>query len=268
ILPPALAAALVRRAPVALLLMPFTRLKRPLFAFFSLTILAFIVWHLAPLIQIFAGPVIFKRMFSYQLPGLLSVLLYAWGVFLAVLLVWTSVRAWHDESLGFHERTLLLWPAAFAAVFILFRHTSSLRYYSLPALLCTVALAVLLPKIAAADRRGVYRCALAALFVTQAFLLPELAAPQDRRPLNFHVGWRKENSKDFARKEGLFAAYAASGACQVAHAERSFTAIPLYFHRAEAGEAPCDPALAFDSDQCPECASAPFYRWSIVPAPK
>jgi len=82
------------------------------------------------------------------------------------------------------------------------------------------------------------------------------------------VGWRKENSKDFARKEGLFSAFDGSGACQVAHAERSFTAIPLYFHRAGTPGAACDPALAFDSDQCPDCPAPPYYRWSVVPAAK
>ena len=38
----------------------------------------------------------------------------------------------------------------------------------------------------------------------------------------------------------------------------------LFFHRAEK-PADCDPKLVFDSDQCPECPSAPFYRWTVVP---
>lgn len=268
VLLPVSAAAAVRRAPDAWLLWPFTRARRELSILFALTITAFVVWHLAPLVQVFAGPVVFKRLFSLALPAPLTFLFHVWGLFLAGLLVWSSVRAWHDKNIGFHERTLLLWPAAFAAVFILFRHTSSLRYYSLPALLSTLALAVVLPRLARADKAGVYRCALAAAFATQVFLLCELAAPGDRRPLNFRVGWRKENSKDFARKEGLFAAFDASGACTVAHAERSFTAIPLFFYRAGTPAARCDGALAFDADQCPECAAPPFYRWAAVPAAK
>ncbi len=268
VLLPLLAAAAVQRAPDEVLLEIFTRVRRPLFLLFGLTISAFIVWHLVPLIQIFAGPVVFERLFSYQLPGLVNALFYAWGFFLAGLLAWNCTRAWHDKSMDFHERTVLLWPAAFAAVFILFRHTSSLRYYSLPALLSALALSAALPRLARADKRFVYRCAIAAAFATQVFLLREFTSPGDRRPLNFHVGWRKENSKDFSRKEGLFAAFDAAGACSVAHPERSFTAIPLFFHHAGSPAARCDGALAFDSEQCPECGAAPYYRWSVVPAAK
>ncbi len=266
ILLPAAAAAAVWRAPSGFLLMPFMgRSRRPLAVLLGLTIAAFAGWHLLPMVQVFAGPVVFKRLFSLDLHAALDAPLLAWGLFLTVLLAWNSARAWHDESIGFHERTLLLWPAAFAAVFIVFRHTSSLRYYSLPALLGTVALAAALPRLARADKRFVYLCALAAALTTQALLLREIAAPADRPPLKFRVGWRKENSKDFARKEGLFAAFDASGACSVAHAERSFTAIPLFFYGAGRKAPACDPALAFDSDQCPECASSPFYRWTVVP---
>ncbi len=268
ILLPILAAATIRRVPDETLLLPFTRARRPLFLLFGLTITAFIVWHLVPLIQIFAGPIVFKRLFAYRFSGVLSAPLHAWGLFLAALLAWNCVRAWHEKNLDFHERTVLLWPAAFATVFILFRHTSSLRYYSLPALLSTLALSTALPRLARADKRFVYRCAIAVAFATQVFLLREFASTGDRRPLNFRIGWRKENSKDFSRKEGLFAAFDGAGACSVAHPERSFTAIPLLFHHASLPAAPCNGALAFDSEQCPECGVAPYYRWSVVPAAK
>jgi len=268
LLAPLLAAAAVRLSPPRLLLLPFQRGRRALEILCGLTLTAFAGWHLIPLIQVLAGPIVFKRLFSLQLPFMLSAVLHLWGLFLSGLLAWSAVRAWHDERLGFHERTILLWPAAFAAVFIFFRHTSSLRYYSLPFTLAALALAAALPRLADRDRRGVYACALAMALVTQGLLAREIAAPQDRPPLKFRVGWRKENSNDFARKEGLFAAFEASRACEIAHAERSFTAIPLYFYRAASSNPPCDPALAFDSDQCPKCPAAPFYRWTTVPTTK
>ena len=265
VLLPAAAAFAIRRLPDGVLLFPFARARRELFWVFSLTLAAFGVWHIVPLVQVFSGPVVFKRLFSYDMPGVLAVLLHAWGLFLVVVLLWSSVRAWHEKSLSFHERTVILWPAAFAVVFILIRHTSSLRYYSLPAILSTLALAVFLPRLASADKRCVYRCAVAAAFVTQALLLRELSVPGDRRPMDFHVGWRKENSKDFSRKEGLFAAFDDSRACAIAHEERSFTAIPLYFHRLASPSTGCVAGRAFDSDQCPECAASPYYRWSVTP---
>ncbi|MBI2789095.1 MAG: hypothetical protein HYX59_10475 [Elusimicrobia bacterium] len=268
VLLPALAAEGTRRAPRELLLAPFTRFRRPFTGLLVLTVIAFAGWHVLPMIQVFAGPVVFKRLFALALPWPLSVLLHAWGVFLTGLAAWSCVRAWHDERLGFHERTVLLWPAAFAAVFIFFRHTSSLRYYSLPALLGTVALAAALPRLARRDKGFILACAAGAAVATQAYLLRELAAPAERPPLDFRVGWRKENSKDFARKEALFAAFDASRACGVAHAERSFTAIPLFFYRAGHPPQGCDAALAFDSDQCPACPAPPYYRWSVVPVAK
>lgn len=265
ILVPVAAAAAARLIPVESLL---RRGRRGLTIFFGLGLAAFAVWHLAPMVQILAGPVVFKRLFSYAPPLALSAPLLAWGAFLAGVLAWSAARAWHDESLGFHERTILLWPAAFAAIFILMRHTSSLRYYSLPALLGTLALAAALPRLAREDKRAVYRCALAAAFVTQALLLRELSTPGDRRPLDFRVGWRRENSKDFARKDALFSAFDASGACGISHPENSFVAVPLFFHRSAVPAPGCDSALAFDADQCPGCAAAPYYRWAAVPAAK
>ncbi len=262
---PLLAAAASWRLPAALFLRV---LRKELLGIFALTVLAFFVWHVVPLVQIFAGPVVFKRLFALVLPLPLSLLLHVWGLFLVGILIWQAVRAWHGEKMTFHERTLLLWPVAFAAVFIVFRHTSSLRYYNLPWMICAAALAAGLPRLAAVDKKAVYLCAALVALLTQSALWREIKAPADRAPLSFRVGWRKENSKDFSRKEGLFAAFDASGACQIGHSERSFSAIPLYFHRNEKPKPNCDPKLIFDADQCPECAAPPYYRWAIVPAAK
>lgn len=262
---PAAAAAAARLVPLEAVL---RKARLPLTVFLALTTAAFIGWHLIPMVQIFAGPVVFKRLFSYAPPFLLSAPLHAWGLFLAGLLAWNAARAWHDGRMSFHERTVLLWPAAYASIFILMRHTSSLRYYSLPFLVAAVALAAALPRLAAADKRAVYGCALAAAVVAQGLLMRELVRPADRRPLDFRVGWRRENSKDFARKEALFAAFDESRACGVAHPERSFTALPLFFHRYAEPLRSCDSGLAFDADQAPDAPSAPYYRWAVLPAAK
>jgi|CXWL01.1.fsa_nt_gi hypothetical protein len=265
---PTLAAAAAWRLPFTLLLGFVTQFRRELTMFFGLTVLAFFIWHVAPLVQIFAGPVVFKRMFALTLPLPLSFLLHVWGLFLVAVLIWQAVRAWHGEKMTFHERTLLLWPAAFSAVFIVFRHTSSLRYYNLPWMICAPALAASLPRLARVDKKAIYLCAGFVALITQGLLWREIIAPAERTPLKFRVGWRKENSYDFARKEGLFAAFDASNACQIGHSERSFSAIPLFFHRYEKPLPNCDPKLIFDADQCPQCAQPPYYRWTIVPAAK
>ncbi len=262
---PAAAAAAAHALPARLLKRPFELAPRALGGLLGASLLAFAVWHLAPMAQILAGPVVFQRLFSLRLPLPASLPLHAWGLSLCALLAWTTVRAWHDRRLSFHERTLRLWPAAYAAVFIAFRHTSSLRYYSLSLLLWLPALAAALAALPRPDKRKAYAFAAAVLLTTQGLLWRELASPGDRAPLSFRVGWRREDSGDFSRKEGLFAAYDRSRACHILHAERSFTAIPLFFHQRAAG-GDCDSRVGFDAEQCPDCAAPPYYRWSVVPA--
>jgi hypothetical protein len=248
---------------VGLLARPATRLwaKRAL----ALGLAAFFIWHAVPLWQIFAGPVVWKRMFSWAAPWWLALPLDLWSTLLFGLLAWRATRAWHGrEAMTPHERTLALWPAAYAAIFILFRNTSSLRYYLPVTVVCLPALAAGLARLPRPDRKVAVAFAIIAVAATQGFFWREFASPRDRLPLVFKIGWHKENSRDFARKEALFSAFDASGACVIGHQERSFTAIPLDFHREETGRIACDPAKTFDSDQCPDCAAPPFYRWTIV----
>ncbi|MFI5360500.1 MAG: hypothetical protein ACHQ49_00910 [Elusimicrobiota bacterium] len=226
---------------------------------------AFLVWHAPPLSEALAGPVVWKRVLSWSAPWWLALPLGVWSAFLLGLLAWRAARAWHGvERMTPYERTLALWPAAYAGIFILFRNTSSLRYYSLAQFLCLASLAAALPRLPRPDRRAAAVFAALAVAAAQGVFWSELAAPRDRRPLNFKVGWHAENSRDFARKDALFAAFDASGACVAAHQERSFVALPLTFHRGETGPLPCDPALGFDADQCPDCSAPPFYRWAVV----
>ena len=231
----------------------------------ALGLAAFFIWHAVPLWQVFAGPVVWKRMFSWSAPWWLALPLDLWSTLLLGLLAWSAARAWHGrEALTPHERTLALWPAAYAAIFILFRNTSSLRYYLPVQFLCLASLAAALPRLPRPDRKAAAVLAAIAVAATQGFFWRELASPRDRRPLVFKIGWHAENSRDFARKDALYSAFDSSGACVIAHQERSFVAIPLDFHREATGPLACDPAKAFDADQCFDCATPPFYRWTIV----
>jgi hypothetical protein len=234
----------------------------------GLGVLAFTVWHGAPIFQLFAETVVMRRIFSWNAPLLLAAPLWLWSFFLLLTAAWSAFRAWHDRgSLSAHERTLLLWPAAYAAIFILFRNTSSLRYYSPIQFITLASLAAALPRLPRVDRKLAGALAAVAVVSTQYVFWRELRAPEDRAPQYFRIGWHRENSEDFARKDALFAAFDASGACEIAHQERSFTAIPLDFHRASRPKANCDPAVSFDADTCPGCAAPPFYRWSLVKGP-
>lgn len=266
VLAPSAAAFAVSLVPDSWLLEPWRRLRRPLEWVLGLSVLLFVVWHVPPLVEAFAGPVVFRRVFSMALPLPLSALLHLWGLLLAALVVWHAAGARTRKDLGVHERTLLLWPAALAAVFVLFRHTSSLRYYSIPSSVWLLSLSALAPRLPALDRRKLLPAALAFAAFSQLVVWRELASPADRRPLHFKVGWRRESSWDFARKDALFAAFDASGACRIGHMERSFVAVPLQFW-STTRTVPCDAAKVFDADQCPECERPPYYRWSVAAAP-
>lgn len=251
------------RPLVALLSRPQVRLwgQRLL----GLGLLASLVWHVPPLWEALAGPVLWKRMVSWQAPWWLSLALHLWSLFLLAAILWRTVRAWNGhESLSEHERTIALWPAAYLSVFGIFRNTSSLRYYSPVQFLGLAALACALARLPKDDRRPVALAAVFALIASQAVFWRELSSVPNRRPLQFRVGWRAENSWDFARKEALFTAFDDSKACAIGHMERSFVAIPLAFHRAATPQATCDSRLVFDADHCRDCKTAPFHRWSTL----
>lgn len=222
------------------------------------------LWHLPPLAQIVAGPVVWKRVLSWDAPWWVDAPLLLWSAFLVALVAWRAVRAWHArEPLSELERLLALWPVAYLAIFLLFRHTSSLRYYSIMHWLFLPAAALGLSRLPAADKRWAAVAAVSIALLNQGVLWREIASPADRRPLEFRVGWRRESSRDFSRKDELFAAFDRSGACRIAHMERSFVSLPVYVHRRFAGDPACDPALSFDADFCRDCVDPPWYRWKV-----
>ncbi|HAZ08622.1 MAG TPA: hypothetical protein DCZ01_08910 [Elusimicrobia bacterium] len=229
----------------------------------GLGLFASLVWHVPPLWEALAGPVVWKRVFSWDAPWWLDLPLYLWSAFLLALVAWSAVRAWVREGLSPQERTLALWPIAHLAVFSLFRHTSSLRHYSIIHFLTILSLPSALSRLPKPDRRPATAMAAFALLCSQAVFWRNWASAMDRRPLQFHVGWRAENSWDFARKEALFAAYDSSGACDFIQGN-SFTDLPLIFHRNSRQGRACDPRKLFTSDYCRGCGRPPFHRWGVV----
>lgn len=237
-------------------------LRKALLAASGLGVLAFLIWHGVPLWQALSGPLVWRRVFSWTAPWALSAPLRAFGAFLFGLIAWRAVRAWHGRD----ERLTALWPAAYAALFIFFRNTSSLRYYSIAHFLALASLAAGFARLPRADKRGAALALGLVLFASQGVLWREISAPTDRKPQDFRIGFHMENSRDFSNKDALFAAFDASGACGVAHQERSFIAVPLIFHRSVTGPLVCDAAKSFDAETCGDCAGTPFYRWSTVSA--
>lgn len=217
-------------------------------------VLAFAAWHGLAFLQALAGPVVWKRVMGWDGPVWYDALLYLWAAFLLGVLVWRGARAWNRK-----DDALALWPFAYMCVFLPFRHTSSLRYYSLVHFISLLALADGLARMPKEDRRGLFAAGALAALLVQVPLWRELRSPSDRRPLEFRVGWRLENGWDFARKEALFAAWDASGACRMAQ-KNSFVDLPLFFHR-ESHPAECGPG-EFAADYRRE-GGPPWHQWSV-----
>lgn len=219
---------------------------------------AFAAWHGLAFLQVLAGPVVWKRVMGWDAPFWYDAPLYAWAVFLAGLLAWRGYGAWHRRG---PDDALALWPFAYMCVFLLFRHTSSLRYYSLVHFISLLALADGLARMPKEDRLGLSAAAALAALLVQVPLWSELHSPSDRRPLEFRAGWRLENGWDFARKEALFAAWDASGACRMAQ-KNSFVDLPLFFHRETTGPLPCPSDPVFAADYRRE-GGPPWHQWSV-----
>lgn len=217
---------------------------------------AFAAWHGLAFLQVLSGPVVWKRVISWDAPWWYDAPLYAWGLFLTGVLVWRGARAWHRK-----DDALALWPFAYMAVFLLFRHTSSLRYYSPLHFICLLALADGLSRHT--DERVLRKAALAVALLVQVPLWRELVAPADRAPLTFRSGWRLENSWDFARKDALFAAYDASDKCVLVQGN-SFVDLPLFFHRETTGSLPCEPGT-FGADYRKDGNGPPWHAWTVTP---
>ncbi|NNN04965.1 MAG: hypothetical protein HKL90_03600 [Elusimicrobia bacterium] len=228
---------------------------------FALGLVAFAVWHGVPLWQVLSGPTLWKRTFSWDAPAFLDAPLWLWGTLVLAVAAWRAVRAGHGrEGLTSAETTLALWPAAYAAIFILFRNTSSFRYYSLIQFLTLASAAAGLARLPRPDRRWALALGVCVAVAAQSVFWRELRAPAERRPLRFKICWHSENSWDFARNEALFAAFDASGACGIGQQD-NFVFLPLAFHHVMGDPHPCDPSRTFTAVQCPDCVRPPFFHW-------
>lgn len=219
---------------------------------------AFAAWHGPAFFQVLAGPLVWKRVISWDAPWWYDLPLHLWAAFLLGALAWRGYGAWHRK-----DDALALWPFAYMAVFLLFRHTSSLRYYSPLHFICLLSLADALPRFPEADRKPLLAAGALAALLVQVPLWRELTTPADRPPLTFRTGWRLENSWDFARKDALFAAYDASGKCGLVQGN-SFVDLPLFFHRETTGARPCEPG-AFGADYRKEGGGPPWHQWAVSP---
>lgn len=262
-----LCGALARRreALLALLRLPAWRSVWAKRAFLGL--LAATAWfHGYAFVETLSGVEVAKRLASVAVPWYAAAPLYA----LAAGLLWAVfVDSWRRFAHGAEDlppgaALLAVLPVAYAAVFIVFRNTSSMRYYVLANLVVLAALAASWPRRAPSPPA---RAALAAgALGVWAVFASALLGPLDRPPLRFRVGWHREKSHDFLNKDALWDFVERERLCEVVHDE-SMIDIPIHFRRHVRPIPDCDPGRAVRTRYCADCSRPPYIVAEAVPAP-
>jgi hypothetical protein len=236
------------------------RFARPLLAILSLGLAAFFVYHWIALIQIWSGVAVFRRLASWNPPLWLALPLYVWAAALLAVFFHFSLsrlKASAAQALPPYERLLIFWPLAYAAIFILFRNTSSIRYYVIPSFLLWCALAVILPRLSVRSR-GLL--ALGTLLI-YGCAWNQSAGPSRHKPLRFYIAWHLERSIDFADNSDLARLADEQRICNFPNAD-SFTDMPLLF--LSEGRAKCDPRKSLLTEYCWDCVQAPYFKWQVL----
>ncbi|MDD5656117.1 MAG: hypothetical protein PHF00_02550 [Elusimicrobia bacterium] len=229
----------------------------------------FFVYHWIALIQIWSGAAVFQRLGAWAPPWWLAAPLYAWAAtLLCACLYYALARLSRAEAarLPPGERLLAFWPLAYLASFIVFRNTSSIRYYILPSWLLGCALAYVLPRLAAWRRPAALAPLAAGAVFIYAFAWNETAGPATRRPVRFYVAWHQERSIDFSDNTGLARLARERGICAFVRQD-SFTDMPLIFLNSSLPRGSCDAGKSLWTDYCWECARPPYIKWRIVERP-
>ena len=224
----------------------------------------FFAFHWVPLIQIWSGVVVFQRLTALALPLPLVLVLYAWAAFLLGTLFWFALAhldAGRYRGLAMYEKLVVLWPVAYAAVFPLLRNTTSIRYYILPSYLFLAAFAVILPRLSMVRKPFVLASLAGCALFVNVCVWRETGRALERKPIMFRVGFHKESSRNFVRKESLYRLMESHGACLLTDREPALD-LPLYFHMQEKAVS-CRPGVVLRTGYCDSCPAPPFV-WGAV----
>lgn len=223
-------------------------------------------FHALAFVEIQSGVSVAQRLASVPVPWALALPLYAWGAAVVWATFSYSWRRLADGGAGLAPGAALLCalPVAYAAVFILFRNTSSIRYYVIPSQLALAALAVSWPRRPELHGPRALGLALAGGLGAAGLLAAAALGPSDRAPFRFKVGWHKEKSHDFMNKDGLYAFMDSERLCSVVERE-SMIDVPLIFMRRANPLASCDPARAVKTRYCSDCSREPAIVAEVVP---
>ncbi|MFH2204564.1 MAG: hypothetical protein ABIJ96_15730 [Elusimicrobiota bacterium] len=233
---------------------------------FIVGLLVFFAYHVVPLVQIGSNVLIFKRTASWQPPLIVSAVLHVWAAAIlgaCLLFAYRSLPVVRFSALRPYERLLVFWPVVHSVIHIIFRHTSSIRYYIIPAFLFMVSAAFVLPRLPALRRRAVLAAGLLVAVMLNGFYWAELTSPAVRRPLRFRIGWRLEKSADFLSKRAVHEIIEKEKIC-VLDQDESMIDLPIFFTRKSHD---CAPGRSIAVRYCWDCERPPYFTWIISDSP-
>ncbi|MBI5595945.1 MAG: hypothetical protein HY928_07640, partial [Elusimicrobia bacterium] len=192
----------------------------------------FLWFHWVALIEIQSGSAVLQRLASWRLPLWAEVPLFVWGAALLVTAAHDGLERLKDGGAGLPPAAALLavLPVVYAAVFVVFRNTSSVRYYVVISHLIVLAVAARWSWPSTRPGRNDAAALLVGAALAHALSWGAVLGPGSRAPLMFRVGWHKEKSHDFVDKSGLFESVARAGACEVEYNENQLDVL-LHFDR-------------------------------------
>lgn len=232
-----------------------------------LGLLAACFWfHALAFVEIQSGVAVARRLSGLPVHWALALPLYAWGAALLWAAFSDSWRRLEDGGEGLNPGAALLavLPAVYAAIFILFRNTSSIRYYVIFSHVVLAALAASWPRRPELGRPRALALAAAGGLGALGVLAAAATGPTDRPPIRFRVGWHREKSHDFLGKADLYAYVSRERLCRLVQ-DQSMIDIPLIFRHHEAPIADCDQTRAVRTRYCTDCSRPPFILVEPVP---
>lgn len=233
------------------------RLRQALFALFAVSL-----WfHSLAFIEIQSGVAVAQRLASLPVSWVLALPLYVWGAAVLWAAMTDSWKRLSDGGEGLAPGAALLaaLPVVYAAVFVLFRSTSSIRYYVLPSTVVLAALAASWPRRPELRSPGVLAAAALGGLGALGVMAGAVTGPTDRPPLKFRVGWHREKSHDFLDKRPLWDAFESRRLCELRQDE-SMIDIPVIFRFHENPLPDCDRGRTFGVRYCSDCSAPPYFH--------
>ncbi len=225
--------------------------------------LRFIWFHAHGLLGVLNGELILRRIFSYDSPLPIQILLYSYSAVLLALYGWALFHELRRRDAEFWKLFILLLPICYVGYFGFLVTKTSLRYYNVLGLIIPFSICILPWSLK--WLRGFVLAAGIYFISMHGWFWSERINPPLRTPVYFSVGlYRKETSFHFVDVRLLYQKLKEKGICRYRGRKDDllqFTVFlegPLSFYR-DADGFKCTSKQVAHVTYCPECREPPYF---------